>query len=255
MKPLIHALLAKTARDNGYENISEAIFETVVMSSARHRAELEVTLIDDHFSIRVSSGPLTLPSELVRTFSDWPLVDKCFIVANEQLLAKFLRRSAELAQSLPNQAVDDFETQVQQVLSGLIPEGTRNTEVERMVRQRVGQDKFRQSMVDYWGAACAVTGLTLLPALRASHAKPWAECASDAERLNVFNGFLLSANLDALFDKFLISFDGDGRIMVSNAISPSDCDSLGITKQMKLRWVAEAHGPFLKYHRDQFLNV
>ena len=54
-------------------------------------------------------------------------------------------------------------------------------------------------MLDYWGSACAVTGLTLTPALRASHAKPWADCTTDAERLDVFNGFLLSANLDALF--------------------------------------------------------
>ena len=97
MKPLIHALLAKTGRDNGYENISDAIFETVVMSSARHRAELEVTLIDDHFSIRVLKGPLPLPAELFRSFADWPFEDKCFIAASEPLLAKFLRRSSELA--------------------------------------------------------------------------------------------------------------------------------------------------------------
>lgn len=255
MKPLIHALLAKTARDNGYENTSEAIFETVVMSSARHRAELEVTLIDDHFSIRVLKGPLPLPAELFRSFADWLFEDKCFIAASEPLLAKFLRRSSELAQSLPNQAVDDYETQVQQALSVLVPEGTQNTEVERMVRQRVGQDKFRQSMIDYWGAACAVTGLTLLPALRASHAKPWADCSNDAERLNVYNGFLLSANLDALFDKFLISFDEDGQILIRDTISKSDRQSLGLSPSMKLRWVSSAHAPFLKYHREQFLHV
>lgn len=255
MNSLIHALLAKIARDNGYENISEAIFDTVVMSSARHRAELKVTMIDDHFSIQVIKGPLPLPSELFRTFADWPFVEKCFIAANEPLLAKFLRRSSELAQSLPNQAVDDYEIQVQQALSELAPEGTRNTEVERMVRQRVGQDKFRQSMIDYWGAACAVTGLTLLPALRASHAKPWADCSNDAERLNVFNGFLLSANLDALFDKFLISFDEDGQIVISDTISKSDRHSLGLLPSMKLRWVSSAHEPFLEYHRKQFLHV
>ncbi len=83
-----------------------------------------------------------------------------------------------------------------------------------MVRQRVGQQTFRQAMLDYWGGACAVTGLALPQALRASHAKPWAECVSDAERLDVFNGFLLSANLDALFDQFLISFTDDGELLM-----------------------------------------
>ncbi len=78
------------------------------------------------------------------------------------------------------------------------------------MRQRVGQQKFREAMLEYWGGACAVTGVGLSEVLRASHAKPWAECASDAERLDVFNGFLLNANLDALFDRFLVSFDEHG---------------------------------------------
>ena len=55
-----------------------------------------------------------------------------------------------------------------------------------MVRQRVGQNKFRDAMLDYWGGACAVTGVAIPEVLRASHAKPWAECGTDAERLDVF---------------------------------------------------------------------
>ncbi|ACK80676.1 MULTISPECIES: type 2 periplasmic-binding domain-containing protein [Acidithiobacillus] len=42
-----------------------------------------------------------------------------------------------------------------------------------MVRQRIGQQKFREAMLTYWGGACAVTGLALPDVLRASHAKPW----------------------------------------------------------------------------------
>lgn len=62
-----------------------------------------------------------------------------------------------------------------------------------MVRLRVGQNKFRDAILDYWGGACALTGMGIPEVLRASHAKLWAECATDAERLDVFNGFLLSA--------------------------------------------------------------
>lgn len=100
-----------------------------------------------------------------------------------------------------------------------LPAGIVGTEVERMVRQRVGQNKFRDAMLDYWGGACAVTGVALPEVLRASHAKPWAECATDAERLDVFNGFLLSANLDALFDRFLISFDEQGVLVIAPALT------------------------------------
>lgn len=65
----------------------------------------------------------------------------------------------------------------------------------------------------------AVTGLALPQALRASHAKPWAECASDAERLDVLNGFLLSANLGVLFDSFLVSLSEEGELTVSKSHS------------------------------------
>ena len=48
-----------------------------------------------------------------------------------------------------------------------------------MVRLRVGQQAYQQAMLDYWDGACAVTGLALPQALRASRAKPWAECVAD----------------------------------------------------------------------------
>jgi len=50
-----------------------------------------------------------------------------------------------------------------------------------------------------------VTGLAMSKLLRASHIKPWAACAADAERLDVYNGLLLAPHLDALFDAGLIS--------------------------------------------------
>ena len=114
-------------------------------------------------------------------------------------------------------------------------------------------------MLDYWGGACAVTGLALPQALRASHAKPWAECATDAERLDVFNGFLLSANLDALFDNFLISFSDDGRLLVSKQIAPCDRERLGLglgaPGAMRLRWVARQHQTYLDFHRERFARL
>lgn len=54
------------------------------------------------------------------------------------------------------------------------------------------------------------------------HAKPWKDCTNDAELLNIFNGFLLTANLDALFDKGYISFTDEGLIMVSSVLNYSD---------------------------------
>jgi len=51
--------------------------------------------------------------------------------------------------------------------------------------------------------------------LRASHIKPWAACASDAERLGVFNGLLLAPHLEAAFDQGFISVSDAGNVLVS----------------------------------------
>ena len=109
-------------------------------------------------------------------------------------------------------------------------------------------------MLDYWGGACAVTGLALPQALRASRAKPWAECVSDAERLEVFNGFLLSANLDVLFEGFLVSFSEAGALLVSKAITPSDQQKLGLAEGMSLRRISAQHRRYLDFHRHRFLQ-
>ena len=63
-----------------------------------------------------------------------------------------------------------------------------------------------------------LTGSDVLKILISSHIVPWSECTDD-ERLDVDNGILLSPNVDALFDKHLISFSDEGELITSNAIS------------------------------------
>lgn len=144
-----------------------------------------------------------------------------------------------------------FGAQVQAALAKLEPAAARNTEVQRLVRQRVGQQAFRQAMLDYWGGACAVTGMALPQALRASHAKAWALCDTDAERLDVYNGFLLSANLDALFDSYLASFGIDGSLVLSPSVPMAAQAQLGLTPGLRLRWLHVRHVPYLVFHRSQ----
>ena len=57
--------------------------------------------------------------------------------------------------------------------------------------------------------------------------------------------------LDALFDQFLISFDATGAILISEAIDSGTQTLLGISPTMRLRWVAEAHRPYLAHHRER----
>lgn len=62
----------------------------------------------------------------------------------------------------------------------------------------------------------AVTGLALPEVLVASHIIPWKD--SVERRADPTNGILLNALLDRAFDRGLISFDDQFRVMVSRSL-------------------------------------
>lgn len=252
MNHLQRALIEKVGNDNGFEHTVVADVERVILASARHPARVTISLAGADFRLIFAAAPHTLMAELRRSFPQAVSAQGEIFADGEAMLARLLRRAASLSRALPNQAADDYRQAVTEELSAL-PAGLVGTEVERMVRQRVGQQKFRDAMLNYWGGACAVTGVALPEVLRASHAKPWADCALDAERLDVFNGFLLSANLDALFDRFLISFDDAGRLLISPRLAAADLQRLGVAPEMTLRWLAAEHRPYLEFHRGRLV--
>jgi predicted restriction endonuclease len=127
-----------------------------------------------------------------------------------------------------------------------------STEREAIVKARIGQGRFRQSLIDYWGA-CAVTNCVEATLLCASHIKPWAS-ASLAERLSIYNGLLLSPALDACFDAGYVSFDDDGKIVVSERLKPDDASALGIHADMHLRQIEPEHWKYLAYHREHIFK-
>jgi putative restriction endonuclease len=253
MNPLQRTLIEKAGNDNGFEHVLDSEMNGVTLASARHPTRVLVGLENGAYQLRFQATSPTLLPELQRSFPQAGVESSGFTLATEAVLAVVLRRAASLSRALPSQAATDYQLAVVAELAKL-PAGIAGTEVERLVRQRIGQNKFRDAMMDYWGGACAVTGVAISAVLRASHAKPWAECASDAERLDVFNGFLLSANLDALFDRFLISFDEQGWLVVAAALKWEDLLPLGIAPEMRLRWVNPLHQPYLALHRARLTS-
>lgn len=170
-----------------------------------------------------------------------PLGFTAFVASNTAELHILVREMWRLARSLPIEPLRAFEAETRNL--------PRSTEAERLVVQRVGQNIFRDALMEYWGGTCAVLGVTEPRLLRASHIKPWAECETDAERLDVYNGLLLAAHLDAAFDTFLISFDDEGRIIIADALTASDRTALGLSSELRLSRVAPAHLPRLAEHR------
>ncbi len=232
MNPLQRTLIEKAGHDNGFEYVLASEENDVTLASARHANRALVGLEGGTYHVRFQTVSQSLLPELERSFPATLLMANAFRIATETDLAALLCRAASLSRALPSQAENDYQQAVASELAAL-PAGLAGTEIERLVRQRIGQDKFRDAMLDYWGGACAVTGVAIPEVLRASHAKPWAECETDAERLDVFNGFLLSANLDALFDRFLISFDEQGVLVTAPALAGVDLQPLGISPDMK----------------------
>jgi putative restriction endonuclease len=248
MNPLERSLIEKAGYANGWENVRESTPERVTMFSARHKAEAVVSQAGNDSAAWRVEFPLGPPvAELARAFPAAPGSTGSFQVSGEAALGRLLRRAAELAMSLPNHAADLFAEEVAKIEA----EPPSTTEALRLTKQRIGQNLFRKALMDYWGAACAVTGLYIPELLRASHAKPWADCATDAERLDVFNGFLLSAQLDALFDSGLITFDDAGLLQPSPRLDPFHRMLLGLAEHppLSLRWISPQHLPYLNWHR------
>lgn len=227
----------------------------LALGSARHPVEAMVQAAPGGFAAKLSRRQPSLPGELTRSFPeaaqgrDPP--GATFTLPSEAALARWLRRAAALAQALPAQAMTAFVAQVQAALTEREAAAAKNTEVQRLVRRRVGQQAVRHPMLDYWGGACAVTCMAVPHALRASHAKAWALCVTDTERLDVYNGLLLSANLDALFDAHLTTFLPSGALVMSPAVPAPALVQLGIAPGLHLRWLDERHLPYLAFHRTQ----
>lgn len=154
-------------------------------------------------------------------------------------LYAFLPRVYALGISLPDAPLQDFISQTKNL--------PKNTEAERLVVQRVGQNIFRDRLLDYWQGRCPLTGITDKPLLRASHIKPWSYCESDAERLDVHNGLLLSALWDAAFDQGLVTFDNSGKPVFSSQISETGRAELRWTKPVSL---TDAHQKKMEWHRE-----
>ena len=165
----------------------------------------------------------------------------CFIAPSSGELFRIIGRIWALARSLPNEPLAEFER--------LMREAPSTTEVERLRKERIGQNVFRSALMTYWEKSCAVTGVQNPTLLRASHIIPWATCESDEERLNVHNGLLLVATLDAAFDAGLITFEDDGSIMISGKLSVADQVSSGIGSHMRLTRMNDEVRKRLVWHR------
>lgn len=119
---------------------------------------------------------------------------------------------------------------------------------------RKGQAKYREQLMEQC-QLCPFTYITDIHLLVASHIKPWA-VSTDVEKVDPYNGYMLSPLYDRLFDKGYITFTEDKRILISNWISQENWEKmkkycgLDTTKKYPLLLMDDKRKEYLDYHRN-----
>lgn len=123
------------------------------------------------------------------------------------------------------------------------------TEKLNLVRAHRGQGVYRANL-ELIEQKCRVTGLLDRRHLRASHIKPWYVC-DDREKLDGFNGLLLSPHVAHLFDRGYISFSDSGDVLVAQSLNPEVLRSWGIALPRNVGPFRVEQRRYLEYHRRE----
>lgn len=125
-------------------------------------------------------------------------------------------------------------------------ESSHDSEIRRA---RQGQGLYRERLL----AECPFCPITMINDERlliASHIKPWA-VATDKEKIDHKNGFMLSPLYDKLFDRGFMTFTEDRKIVLSNWISPANKRRLGIVdgQFVQLLPLDDERQAYMDFHR------
>ena len=144
------------------------------------------------------------------------------------------------------QQIDDAIKEVEDVKND---QTLTNLEKESIILSRIGQGKFREELIDLWNS-CVISKFADSRFLIASHIKPWKK-STNQEKIDKYNGLLLLPTYDKLFDLGFISFDDEGKIIISKFLH--NFDKLGINEKIVID-IKNDNKKYLKYHREEILK-
>jgi len=129
-------------------------------------------------------------------------------------------------------------------------------EREQMIKVRVNQTFFRQSILASYNSTCCITGIKQPELLIAGHISPWGK--DEKNRLNPRNGIAINALHDKAFEAGLISITPEYKIKVSSILSQqkknSEIENYFLKYQNKPIRLPSRFLPdpeFLKYHYNE----
>lgn len=153
----------------------------------------------------------------------------------------------------PEKDIEEWERRVEVAIA--TDPVIRETERTALVQARRGQGVFRDNVRSI-ERACRVTKVERPEHLIASHVQPWRD-SSNEQRLDGENGLLLTPTVDHLFDKGFISFEDNGRVIVSPVADPGSLRRMGVDPDGRMNVGAFSAGQrrYLEFHRDNVLRM
>ncbi len=131
------------------------------------------------------------------------------------------------------------------------PADRREREKQKLLGQaRDGQGKYRELLLEQC-RYCPFTMIADERLLVASHIKPWA-ASEDAEKIDPYNGYMLSPLYDKLFDRGFITFTENRHVILSEFISPFTWRQIGLKSDsfIKALQMDDKRVEYLKFHHE-----
>ena len=135
------------------------------------------------------------------------------------------------------------------------PKSKKEEEKSKTIRQaREGQGKYREQLLEQC-RFCPITMISDERLLIASHIKPWA-ASDDKEKVDPFNGYMLSPMIDKLFDKGFITFTENRHIVLSDFISPFTWKQIGLKNGTFYKTIPmdDKRIEYLKFHHQSIFK-
>ena len=178
---------------------------------------------------------------------EWEKLEKLLNELSENEKKEILISLGNISENIENYEPDDIKKSIKMVMN------VKGFDIERTSKQRVGQAIFRKNLIaQFENCKCRVDHCKIekVEFLRASHILEWSK-SDEYQKTDPNNGLLLCPMHDFLFDAHLITFNNDGKIIISKSIPEEYYDEFNISLDSKIN-VLPDNIVYLEEHRKIF---
>lgn len=182
------------------------------------------------------------------SLADWEKLERLLLSIDENEKQELLKCFGNVSGSIEHYEPDASKNSVKMVQGfGEGHEGIYTA------KYRIGQSKFRKNLIaQFPEVKCRICDCSInkIEFLKASHILAWSK-SNEIEKLDPNNGLLLCPIHDFLFDSHLITFDNDGKIIISHNVDSNFYEDFRINNNTKID-ILEENIPYLTKHNEEF---